>query len=112
MVLSEFTAKSRKYLDPKNLVPRKIYMFLQLWVIIGKDKDLMKPQDVQYAQALNPPYHLASFSKMAGNSTKGKSATDKNSMVFVVKAAQEVSVSLSVLVCLCVVKVTKQKVLI
>ena len=42
------------------------------WVIIGKEKDGMKPQDVQYAQALKPSYHLASFSKMAGNSTKGK----------------------------------------
>merc|ERR1712098_13630 len=56
----------------------------QKWVNIGKEKDGMKPQDVQYAQALKPPYHLASFLKMAGNSTKGISATDKNTMVFVV----------------------------
>ena len=54
------------------------------WVSIGKEKDGMKPQDVQYAQALKPPYHLASFLKMSGNSTKGISATDKNTMVFVV----------------------------
>eukprot|EP00092_Neocalanus_flemingeri_P017025 GFUD01018413.1.p2 GENE.GFUD01018413.1~~GFUD01018413.1.p2 ORF type:complete len:202 (+),score=54.48 GFUD01018413.1:181-786(+) len=54
------------------------------WVNIGKEKDGMKPQDVQYAQALKPPYHLASFLKLAGNSTKGISATDKNTMVFVV----------------------------
>jgi len=56
----------------------------QKWVNIGKEKDGMKPQDVQYAQALKPPYHLASFLKMAGNSSKGISATDKNTMVFVV----------------------------
>ena len=37
----------------------------------------MKPQDVQYAQALKLPYHL-------GNSTKGISATKKNTKVFVV----------------------------
>jgi len=56
----------------------------QKWVNIGKEKDGMKPQDVQYSQALKPPYHLASFLKMAGNSTKGISVTDKNTMVFVV----------------------------
>ena len=56
----------------------------QKWVSIGKEKDGMKPQDVQYSQALKPPYHLASFLKMAGNSTKGISMTDKNTMVFVV----------------------------
>eukprot|EP00091_Calanus_sinicus_P012082 TRINITY_DN27314_c0_g1_i1.p1 TRINITY_DN27314_c0_g1~~TRINITY_DN27314_c0_g1_i1.p1 ORF type:complete len:120 (-),score=25.71 TRINITY_DN27314_c0_g1_i1:36-395(-) len=31
------------------------------WVSIGKEKDGMRPQDVQYAQALQPPYHLASL---------------------------------------------------
>ena len=49
----------------------------QKWVNIGKEKDGMKPQDVQYAQALKLPYHL-------GNSTKGISATKKNTKVFVV----------------------------
>ena len=54
------------------------------WVNIGKEKKVMKPQDVQYAQALKPPYHLASFLKMAGNSTKGTSSTVKNTLVFAV----------------------------
>ena len=56
----------------------------QKWANIGKEKDGMKPEDVQYSLALKPPYHLASFLKMAGNSTKGMSVTDKNTMIFVV----------------------------
>ena len=57
------------------------------WVIIGNEKDGMKPQDVQYAQALKPPYHL-------GNSMKGIRATEKNTKVFVVMH-EEVTVVLN-----------------
>jgi len=56
----------------------------QKWSNIGKELYGMKPQDVQYALALQPPYHLASFLKLTGNSTKGISDTGKNTMVFVV----------------------------
>ena len=31
------------------------------WKNIGKAKDGMAPDSVQYAQALKPPYHLLSF---------------------------------------------------
>ena len=34
--------------------------------------------------ALRPPYHLLSFLRIKGHSTKGMSCTDKNTMVFVV----------------------------
>ena len=54
------------------------------WTNIGKEEDGMKPQDIQYANALRPPYHLASTLKLAGNSSKGISATNKNTFVFVV----------------------------
>ncbi|XP_040578587.1 uncharacterized protein [Lepeophtheirus salmonis] len=54
------------------------------WVNIGKERDNMTPDSVQYARALRPPYHLLSFLRIKGNSTKGMSCTDKNTMVFVV----------------------------
>ena len=41
----------------------------------------MRPDAVQYARALRPPYHLLSFLRIKGKSTKGKSCTDKNTMV-------------------------------
>ena len=44
----------------------------------------MAPDAVQYARALRPPYHLLSFLRIKGYSTKGMSCTDKNTMVFVV----------------------------
>jgi hypothetical protein len=56
------------------IVPRR-------WVNIGKERDGMKPDAVQYARALRPPYHLLSFLRIKGKSTKGKSCTDKNTMV-------------------------------
>ena len=31
------------------------------WVNIGKERDGMTPDAVQYARALRPPYHLLSF---------------------------------------------------
>jgi len=78
----------RLYSAPKELKQVEVECVApydeQKWVNIGKEKDGMKPEDVQYSQALKPPYHLASFLKMAGNSTKGISVTDKNTMVFVV----------------------------
>ena len=64
------------------------------WVIIDEEKDGMKTRYVHYVQALKPRYHLASFLNMAGNSLKGISATDKNTMVFVVMQC-EVTVVLS-----------------
>jgi len=54
------------------------------WVNIGKQRDGMAPDAVQYARALRPPYHLLSFLRVKGHSTKGMSCTDKNTMVFVV----------------------------
>lgn len=54
------------------------------WVNIGKERDNMAPDAVQYARALRPPYHLLSFLRIKGHSTKGMSCTDKNTMVFVV----------------------------
>lgn len=53
------------------------------WVNIGKERDGMTPDAVQYARALRPPYHLLSFLRIKGHSTKGMSCTDKNTMVFV-----------------------------
>ena len=41
----------------------------------------MSPDAVQYARALRPPYHLLSFLRIKGHSTKGMSCTDKNTMV-------------------------------
>ena len=35
--------------------------FLHRWVNIGKERDGMAPDAVQYARALRPPYHLLSF---------------------------------------------------
>merc|ERR1712047_234683 len=54
------------------------------WVNIGKERDQMAPDAVQYARALRPPYHLLSFLGIKGHSTKGMSCTDKNTMVLVV----------------------------
>merc|ERR1712117_865139 len=54
------------------------------WVNIGKEKNGMAPDAVQYARALRPPYQLLSFLRIKGHSTKGMSCTDKNTMVFVV----------------------------
>ena len=51
------------------------------WVNIGKERDGMSPDAVQYARALRPPYHLLSFLRIKGKSTKGMSCTDKNTMV-------------------------------
>ena len=54
------------------------------WVNIGKERDGMAPDAVQYSRALRPPYHLLSFLKIKGHSNKGMSCTDRNTMVFVV----------------------------
>ncbi len=35
------------------------------WVNIGKERDGMTPDAVQYARALRPPYHLLSFLRLA-----------------------------------------------
>ena len=40
---------------------RLITIFLRRWVNIGKERDGMAPDAVQYARALRPPYHLLSF---------------------------------------------------
>ena len=57
-----------------------IFLFCR-WVNIGKERDGMNPDAVQYARALRPPYHLLSFLRIKGYSTKGMSCTDKNTMV-------------------------------
>ena len=54
------------------------------WINIGDERQGMAPDAVQYARALRPPYHLLSFLRMKGHSTKGISCTDKNTLVFVV----------------------------
>jgi len=54
------------------------------WVNVGSERDGMAPDSVQYARALRPPYHLLSFLRMKGHSTKGISCTNKNTLVFVV----------------------------
>ena len=54
------------------------------WVDIGKERDGVAPDAVQYARSLRPPYHLLSFLKIKGHSNKGMSCTDRNTMVFVV----------------------------
>jgi len=54
------------------------------WVNIGKERDGMAPDAVQYSRALKPPFHLLSFLRIKGHSTKGMSCTDKNTMVFLV----------------------------
>ena len=46
----------------------------------------MSPDAVQYARALRPPYHLLSFLRIKGKSTKGMSCTDKNTMVSILKS--------------------------
>merc|ERR1719356_1449735 len=38
------------------------------WVNIGKERDGMAPDAVQYARALRPPYHLLSFLRIKGHS--------------------------------------------
>ena len=38
-----------------------IHILLLRWVNIGKERDGMTPDAVQYARALRPPYHLLSF---------------------------------------------------
>ena len=63
------------------------------WANIGKERDEMSPDAVQYARALRPPYHLLSFLRIKGHSTKGMSCTDRNTMVFVVLEG-EVTVTL------------------
>ena len=53
-------------------------IILHRWVNIGKERDGMAPDAVQYARALRPPYHLLSFlrikvrsiSTRPGNETK------------------------------------------
>ena len=54
------------------------------WINIGDERQGMAPDAVQYARALRPPYHLLSFLRMKGQSTKGISCSDKNTLVFVV----------------------------
>lgn len=54
------------------------------WVNIGKEKNGMAPDAVQYARALRPPYQLLSFLRIKGNCAKGMGCSNKNTMVFVV----------------------------
>ena len=62
-------------------VNNSLYLIHFRWVNIGKERDGMSPDAVQYARALRPPYHLLSFLRIKGKSTKGMSCTDKNTMV-------------------------------
>jgi len=54
------------------------------WVNIGKERNGMPPDAVQYARALRPPYQLLSFLRIKGNCSKGMGCSNKNTMVFVV----------------------------
>ena len=51
------------------------------WVNIGKEKNGMAPDAVQYARALRPPYQLLSFLRIKGNCMKGMGCSNKNTMV-------------------------------
>ena len=51
------------------------------WVNIGKEKNGMAPDAVQYARALRPPYQLLSFLRIKGNCAKGMGCSNKNTMV-------------------------------
>ena len=64
-----------------NINVFNLFYFNFRWVNIGKERDGMSPDAVQYARALRPPYHLLSFLRIKGHSTKGMSCTDKNTMV-------------------------------
>ena len=54
------------------------------WTHIGRAAEGVAPASVQYSQALRPPAHLASFIKLAGQTTKGVTNTAANTLVFVV----------------------------
>ena len=54
------------------------------WLNIGKEKNGIAPDAVQYARALRPPFQLLSFLRIKGNSMKGMGCSNKNTMVFVV----------------------------
>ena len=54
------------------------------WQNIGREAEGVAPASVQYCQVLRPPAHLASFVKLQGQSTKGITDTDTNTLVFVV----------------------------
>ena len=54
------------------------------WQNIGRGSEGVAADSVQYCQVLRPPAHLASFVKLAGQSTKGITDTDTNTLVFVV----------------------------
>jgi len=62
-----------------------IQLLIFRWTNIGKKKEGVDPQAVQYARALRPPYHLLSFLRIHGNSSKGSSSTNRNTMVKVQK---------------------------
>ena len=66
---------------PRNKGSNLIKFVSSRWVNIGKERDGMSPDAVQYARALRPPYHLLSFLRIKVKSTKGMSCTDKNTMV-------------------------------
>ena len=52
----------------------------QQWVGIGRERDGVERQGVQYSVALSPPYHLASHIRLQSNTCKGLSATDQNTV--------------------------------
>ena len=51
------------------------------WVNIGKEKNGIAPDAVQYARALRPPFQLLSFLRIKGNCMKGMGCSNKNTMV-------------------------------
>ena len=64
------------------------------WHNIGRTGNGLAADSVQYCQALRPPAHLASFIKLQGQSTKGITDTDSNTLVFVVTQG-EVTVAIN-----------------
>ena len=52
----------------------------QQWVGIGRERDGVEREGVQYSVALSPPYHRASHIRLQSNTCKGLSATEQNTV--------------------------------
>jgi len=64
------------------------------WIPLGRTKDGVRPEEVQYATMLSPPHHKTSFLRLSPAAQKGLAATDKNTLLFLVTEG-EVTVILS-----------------
>lgn len=64
------------------------------WIPLGRTKDGVRPEEVQYATMLSPPHHITSFLRISPAAQKGLAATDKNTLLYLVTEG-EVTVILS-----------------